>query len=126
MKNVSGLEYPTNFILFNKSKVRLTALSVLIIVLFYVTTCHWVLPAFLVLDFFLRAFNLGEYSVLNIVIDNLVNTFNITIMPIEQARKRFAAKIGLLFSLAILALAFFHYPVLVNTAQPPDCIICFS
>ena len=52
MRNDNDLEYPTNFVLVNENELRLTALSVLIIAALYLATCHWVLPAFLVIDFF--------------------------------------------------------------------------
>jgi Domain of unknown function (DUF4395) len=112
MRSERDFEYPTNIVLVDESKVRLTALSVLIIAAIYLATCHWVLPAFLVVDFLLRALNLGEYSVLNIVSDNLVHAFNITVMPIERAPRRFAAIIGFIFSVAILALTFFNYAII--------------
>lgn len=98
------LECPVDFITVNENKVRLTALQVFILALVFLFTSSWIVSAFLIADFFLRAFKLGKYSPLNWISDRLVKLFSISHKPIDQAPKRFAAQIGLLFAVAITAL----------------------
>jgi len=98
------LECPVDFITVNENKVRLTALLVFILAVVFLFTGNWIIPAFLIADFALRAFKLGRYSLLNLISDLLVKIFSIPAKPIDQAPKRFAAKIGLLFAIAITAL----------------------
>lgn len=109
----NNLECPVDFITVNENKVRLTALNVLLLAIVYLWLTHWSIAAFLTIDFFCRAFNLGKYSLLNFISDKEVQLFAIKVKPIDQAPKRFAAKIGFIFSLAILALTVFNY---TNTA----------
>ena len=109
----NNIECPVDFITVNENKVRLTALNVLLLAIVYVWLAHWSIAAFLTIDFFCRAFNLGKYSLLNFISDKEVQLFAIKVKPIDQAPKRFAAKIGFIFSLTILALTVFNY---TNTA----------
>lgn len=95
---------PVDFIIVNENKVRLTALQVFLLAVAYFFTGAWIIPSFLIIDFFLRGFKLGKYSLLNLMSDQLVKAFSIPVKPIDQAPKRFAAKIGFLFSIAITAL----------------------
>lgn len=103
------LECPVDFITVNENKVRLTALSVFILAVVYLLTGTWIIPAFLTVDFFLRGFNFGKYSLLHIVSDKVIQLFSIKSKPIDQAPKRFAAKIGFFFSIAILAAHLINY-----------------
>lgn len=96
------LECPVDFKKVNENKVRLTALWVLIASVLILFTKSWLIAAFLLIDFVLRAFDFGKYSLLNLLSDFTVNTFKISAKPIDQAPKLFAAKIGLAFSAAIL------------------------
>jgi apolipoprotein N-acyltransferase len=57
----------------------------------------------LLLDFFLRAFNFGKYSPLHLLSDQVIHSFQLPYKPIDQAPKRFAAKIGFILTIAILA-----------------------
>jgi len=77
--------------------------------LVYVIVPNWIVPAFLTIDFFLRGFNFGKFSLLNFLSDKEVQLFGIKVKPIDQAPKRFAAKIGFIFSFAILASTAFSY-----------------
>lgn len=97
------LECPVDFKKVNENKVRLTALWVLILGVLVFITKSWLIGAFLLIDFALRAFDFGKYSLLNLLSDFTVSTFKISAKPIDQAPKLFAAKIGLAFSVAILA-----------------------
>ena len=103
------LECPVDFITVNENKVRLTALYVFLLAVVYIIIPGWIIPAFLVVDFFLRGYNFGKYSLLNMLSEKEVQLFGIKTKPIDQAPKRFAAKIGFIFSVAILAATIFNY-----------------
>ena len=100
----TNLECPVDFISVNENKVRLTALSVFLLSIFYTVTSYWIIVAFLLVDFSLRGFNFGKYSLLNKLSDLEVKIFSISNKPTDLAPKRFAAKIGLVFNAAILIL----------------------
>lgn len=93
---------PVDFISVNENKARLTAGLVVILTALYILTKLWLIPLFLLFDFFARGFNLPSYSLLNIISDKLVAIFSIGNKPTDRAPKRFAAKIGFLFSLAVI------------------------
>ncbi len=106
------LNCPVDFKKVNENKVRLTAAWVLLLAIAFATTKFWLIPAFLLIDFSLRAFNLGKYSLLHKISDFFVSTFEIKNKPTAQAPKVFAAQIGLLFSVLILATTLFgFYPI---------------
>lgn len=88
----------------NESKVRLIALFVLLLIIIYWLSGVAFLPAFLVIDFALRSFDLGKYSPLAFISDQLIKTFKLPVKPVYLPPKRFAARIGLLFSVIILVL----------------------
>ena len=88
----------------NESKIRLIALFVFIATVTYIFTNLLVIPVLLVIDFALRSFNLGKYSPFAVISDWLITTFKLPIKPVYLPPKRFAARIGLLFSITILSL----------------------
>jgi len=88
----------------NGSKIRLIALFVLISTVVYILTKLIYISVFLVIDFALRAFDLGKYSPLAIVSESLVKTLKLPFKQVYLPPKRFAARIGLLFSITILIL----------------------
>src|ERR1700761_6566859 len=96
------IDCPVDFIPVNENKVRLTALWVFLIVVLSIFAPPILLFAFLAIDFFLRGFNLGKYSPLNKLSELTVKQFRIGNKPIDQAPKRFAAKIGFVLSAAVL------------------------
>jgi Domain of unknown function (DUF4395) len=104
-----NVECPVDLILINEKKARLTAGSVCILMVIYLFTNFLAIPVFLVLDFFARGFNLGRYSPLNLMSDLLIHIFNISPKLIDQAPKRFAAKIGFLFSITIVVFFAFQF-----------------
>ncbi len=91
----------------NESKIRLIALFVFTTTVLYILTKLIYIPLFLVLDFALRAFDFGKYSPLAILSESLVKTFKLPFKQVYLPPKRFAARIGLLFSVAILLLQLF-------------------
>lgn len=106
---------PVDFILVNENQIRLTALWVLLLSI--LSLFGLALPIFVLLtiDFTVRAFNLGKYSLLNQFSKIVVKNFNIGNKPIDQAPKRFAAKIGILFSFTIATALFFGFEKLAVT-----------
>ena len=88
----------------NESKIRLIAFFVFMLTGIFWLTASPIIPAFLVVDFALRSFDLGKYSPLALLSDWLVQTFKLPIKPVYLPPKRFAARIGLAFSIAFLIL----------------------
>jgi hypothetical protein len=106
------LDCPVDFVQVNENRVRLTALWVLILLSITLLFAKSTLPvfAFLTVDFFLRAFNYGKYSPLNILSGAAVKQFKISNKPIDQAPKRFAAGIGFILSAATVVLLIADFP----------------
>jgi hypothetical protein len=90
----------------NENKVRTIAFLVLVCVVVYLLTHLAIIPVLLVVDFGLRSFDLGKYSPLGQLSNILVRTLKLRVKPIFYPPKRFAARIGLLFSVTILVLHF--------------------
>jgi Domain of unknown function (DUF4395) len=92
-----------DFVLVNENKIRVTSLIILILTTLYFFTGSWLIPAFLVFDFFLRCFGWSNYSILNILSINLVIFFSLEVKPVNKAPRRLEAKIGLFFAVIIIA-----------------------
>jgi hypothetical protein len=90
----------------SESKIRLTAFFVLVLILTYLVTRNaWVI-LFLLADFSLRASpELAYLSPLAAISGLLRRALRLPVKPVYMPPKRFAARIGLLF---ILALIVFH------------------
>lgn len=102
----NNLQCPVDFVPMNENKARLTAFFVLLLAAVFLFTKWWVIIAFLVVDFLLRANKLGKYSLLAIVSDVVIKQFNIKNKPVDRAPKRFAAGVGVIFTVGILILTF--------------------
>ena len=102
------VECPVDFITINENKARLTAFFVLALTVVYLLTGFWLIMAFLLVDFILRAFNLGKYSLLGFLSDAVIKQLKIKSKPVDRAPKRFAAGVGLAFITGILAAIIFH------------------
>jgi len=105
------MECPVDFIKINENKARLTAFFVLVLTLVYLRTGFWLIMAFLMVDFAIRAFNLGKYSLIGFVSDAVIKQLNIKNKPVDRAPKRFAAGVGLVFTAAILAVFLLAVPL---------------
>src|SRR5580658_6721116 len=110
MKN--DLECPVDFVLINENKARLTAFFVLVLAVWFLFTQTWMIPAFLAIDFFIRVNNWGKYSLFGILSDAVIKQVKIPNKPTDRAPKRFAAGVGLVFSLAILAANLLQWPII--------------
>ncbi|HTE00301.1 MAG TPA: DUF4395 domain-containing protein [Mucilaginibacter sp.] len=108
----NDLQCPVDFVLINENKARITAFFVLILAIVFLTTGLWLIMAFLAIDFFFRVNNWGKYSLLAILSDVIIKQFKIKNKPTDRAPKRFAAGVGLLFTLGILILTLLHLSTL--------------
>ena len=86
----------------NESKIRLTAFFVLVLIVVYMIAGIGVIPVFLLLDFTLRGFGLGAYSPLAWISGHIAAALKLSSKPVYMPPKRFAARIGFLFCLAIV------------------------
>lgn len=107
-------ESPEHFVLVNENKIRVTSLIILILTILYFFSGSWLIPAFLVFDFFLRCFGLSNYSILNILSINLVNFFSMEVKPVNKAPRRLESKIGLFFAVIIIAADFLNFTTIAN------------
>jgi len=96
------LDCPVDFVKVDENRVRATAFFVIIFSSLYVITGVWIIPALLLIDFALRAFNLNTYSPLAILSGVIVKQLSLKRKPVDRAPKRFAAYIGLGFLILIV------------------------
>ena len=83
---------------------RFNATFTTLIVLLFLYTSNIFLMGFLVIDFFIRALDRPRYSPIAIISKRLVETFSLAPQKINAGPKIFAARIGLVFSVAIAAM----------------------
>jgi hypothetical protein len=102
----NNIQCPVDFVPMNENKARLTAFFVLLLGAVFLFTKWWIIVAFLLIDFLLRANKLGKYSLLAIISDAVIKQFNVKNKPVDRAPKRFAAGIGAIFTIIILVLSF--------------------
>lgn len=90
----------------SESKIRLTAFFVLVLVLVYLISGFGVFPLILLADFTLRAFGANPYSPLAFLAGKTATALKLPARPVYMPPKRFAARVGFVFCLAITIL---HY-----------------
>jgi hypothetical protein len=100
----NDLQCPVDFVLINENKARVTAFFVLVLAIVFLTTGLWLIMAFLSIDFFFRVNNWGKFSLLAMLSDVIIKQLKIKNKPTDRAPKRFAAGVGLLFTVGILVL----------------------
>ncbi len=93
---------PVDFIAIDENKVRLIALQVFVLSALMLSIGGLVPGSVLVIDFFLRSFHLQKWSPLGLVAGGVIRALHIKAKPADQAPKRFAARIGFGFSLAVV------------------------
>jgi hypothetical protein len=86
----------------NEGSIRLTAFFVLLLIVVYMITDTGLVPVFLLLDFTLRGFGFGTYSPLAFLAGLLARALKLPAKPVYMPPKRFAARVGFLFCLAIV------------------------
>lgn len=121
MKNInaqSSLACPVDFIAVNENKVRLIALHVFVLSIVILFQPHWITIGLLATDFFLRTFNVNKFSPFAISAAGITKVLALGFKPVDQGPKRFAAGVGLTFSLGMLAtyLAGYTTATLILTA----------
>ncbi len=89
---------------FNENIPRLIGLFVVILLIAYVILSIWLIPAFLLLDFYFRGFGKGKYSLLLKLAAVLNNKLLLKGQLIDKAPKIFAARLGFVFTFLIVAL----------------------
>lgn len=99
-----------------ESKVRLVAFFVFVLILVYVFSNTIFIPAFLVIDFTLRSFKWGKFSLLGFLSDQIINVFKLPLKVVYYPPKRFAVRIGLLFSFLILLFHFCNWNTILLTS----------
>lgn len=93
---------PTDGVQINENKVRVVAFLVLLTIGAYLLTNSIWLPVVLAIDFGVRGFVNRQYSPFRVAADWLVNQLGLPYKPTDQAPKRFAARIGFVFAIAIV------------------------
>lgn len=89
-----------------ESKVRITAFFALILIVAYLITGFGAFPLILLADFALRASGAAAYSPLAFLAGQTSKPLKLPAKPVYMPPKRFAARVGLVFCLAITIL---HY-----------------
>jgi hypothetical protein len=85
----------------NESVVRIIALLVAIIAVVCIAFGNYYAMIFLMIDFAIRAFTTGKWSVLKAISVQLFKVFKFPIKMTDLAPKKFAAKVGFVFCLLI-------------------------
>lgn len=122
MAATNELVCPTDGVQINEINVRLLAGLVLLTALTYLSTGWLALPLLLTIDFGLRSFDLGRYSPFGNIARGLVAAFRLGYKGTDQAPKRFAARIGLVFGLLITGL----HLALISTLIPTSVLATFA
>ncbi len=97
----------------DENKVRVTALGVILLTGAFFITGHVIFPAILVLDFFIRAATRLPNSPVSWLAQLFVRAMGTSPVWIDKAPKMFAARVGLLLSVAMLAGGAFGFPLMV-------------
>lgn len=90
----------------NEHVARINGTFIVLLLLLFAFTGHWVIPVFLAIDFMMRSGILSKYSLLGNSSKKIVKWLPIQEQLINAGPKIFAARIGFIFSLLILMAAF--------------------
>lgn len=96
-----------------ENKIRLTAFLVFLLTIIYIKTNFIGIPIFLLLDFAIRGFGFGKWSVLGFLAEKLVTLFKLEQKPIYFPPKQFAAQVGFIFSFTLLLFNIFDLNAIV-------------
>ncbi|CAN5655455.1 DUF4395 domain-containing protein [soil metagenome] len=117
-----NLDCPIDGVQVNENKVRLIAGFVLLTALLYLLTDWGLLLLLLITDFGLRVLKLPKFSPFGKVAEFVVRQLRLPFKSTDQAPKRFAAGIGLVFSITMLVL----YSLGINTFVITSTLIVFA
>lgn len=96
----------------DENRVRATAMGVIVIMGAFFMTGNVIFPAFLTLDFAIRAFTKLKYSPLSWLAHHFVSVFGTREVWIPKAPKVFAARIGFLLTVFSALTALLGMPLL--------------
>lgn len=105
---------PVSGVKVNENVVRVIALYTVIITSVSLYFNLYALTFLLSVDFAIRAFTDGEYSVLRLLALKTVSVLNIKAKPVDAAPKKFAALLGYLFSINIFVFQFFEITIIAH------------
>jgi Domain of unknown function (DUF4395) len=106
----------------NETVVRMIALQVLVLVLISMYLNLYIIPLFLVIDFYLRGFLNGKGSLLRLSALFISKSLNLSAHFVDEKPKQFAAKIGFLASLFLFVFQFLNFDL---TALFIASALCF-
>ena len=99
-----GIICPISPLRMNENVARVTAFLIASLVILYIFTLSPFIPLFLIVDFYIRGFTLLKYSPLSWLAVTLNNALKVPVIMTDKAKKIFSARVGFLFSLAMLIL----------------------
>jgi hypothetical protein len=106
------IECPVDGVSIDENRVRIGAFFVLLMGIAYVISTIWLFPAFLLVDFILRAAGHPAYSPIAIISGETARLLKIKSKPVDRGPKRFAAATGAVFSGLILFAQLFGWHTL--------------
>lgn len=106
---MNDLSCPVSADRVDENATRIVAAIVIVITVTALYFGFYWLSLLLAADFGLRAFTLGNYSLLKNVAKFAVTQLTLTPKPVDAAPKKFAAGVGLAFALAISIAQFFGF-----------------
>jgi len=98
----------------NANSVRITACYISLLLIFYLLTNSLLLISFMTIDFFIRSFTNTKFSPLSWLANHNRKILRLGDTRIDKAPKIFAARVGLIFTVAILV---FTLTGLINAAR---------
>jgi len=90
----------------NEKVTRINALFGILLIIAGFVFNTVLFPAFLLADFYVRAFTKTKFSPISYVSTRMANALNLEKRSIDKAPKIFAARVGFMFTLAITMLMF--------------------
>ena len=125
MKQFNQLICPVSPERVDENRVRVTALGVILMMGAYFWTGMAIFPAFLVLDFYIRAFTRLSYSPVSWLAYLFVKQMGTLPVWIDKAPKMFAARIGLLLTLITTAAALLGWSLTAYLAGSTLVVFAF-
>lgn len=113
---------PVDTATINEIKVRITAAFVILVAVTGLLIHSWIIPAFLVIDFFLRSGKGRKYSPLGFFSGQILKIFSLKGRQVNVAPKKFAARIGLVLSVLFLLAELVGF---LNTSFAMSAILVF-
>ena len=112
MSNLPNITCPVSAQRVNENVVRVVALQVLLLAVLGIYSFNFYISIFLAADFAIRTFTSGKWSILRFVALQINAGMKIKPTFVDAAPKKFAAGVGILFSVLIATFQYFHYPLL--------------